>query len=169
MTYPKTIVIGLGNPILGDDGAGWKVIEFLAGQLPPDIEVDCLAGGGLSVMERLVGFDRAIIVDALNTGKVAQGGVQVFSLEELSNPFLGHLGSAHETNLQTALELGRRLGAHLPEKVWIVGIESLDIYDFNDTLSRDVAAAVPLAAQRVLDVIFLCDQGQKNIKISPLY
>lgn len=153
MNPKKIILIGLGNPILGDDGAGWKVVEFLAGQIPADIEVDTLAGGGLSVMERLVGFDQVIIVDAINTGKVSKGCVQVFPLEELSNPFLGHLGSAHETNLQTALELGRRLGVHLPEKVMVVGIESLDVFDFNDTLSADVAAAIPTAAQTVLDLI----------------
>jgi hydrogenase maturation protease len=157
MTDPKTIVIGLGNPILGDDGAGWKVAEFLRDRLPPGIEVDFLAGGGLSVMERLVGFDRAVIVDALNTATVAKGQVQVFALESLSNPFLGHLGSAHETNLQTALNLGRSLGAHLPTCVMVVGVESPDVYDFDDALSPEIEAAVPPAAQAVLDLIHQFD------------
>ena len=126
----KTIVIGLGNPILGDDGAGWKVVDVLRTGLPEGIEIDFLAGGGLSVMERLVGYDRAIIVDTLIPAQAPKEVFQIFSLESLPNPFLGHLGSAHETNLMTALAVGRSLGAYLPDRVTVVGIESPDVYDF---------------------------------------
>ena len=149
----KTIVIGLGNPILGDDGAGWKVVEMLQNDLPEDIEVDFLAGGGLSVMERLVGFDRAVIVDAMNTGRSPKGSITVFSLKDLPNPFLGHLGSAHETNLLTALEVGQSLGAHLPDQVTVVGIESPDVYDFAEYLSPEIGAAIPGAVKTVLEIL----------------
>lgn len=161
----KTIVIGLGNPILGDDGAGWKVVETLQNRLPDGVEVDFLAGGGLSVMERLVGCDRAVIVDAMNTEQMARGAVRSFPLESLTNPFLGHLGSAHETNLQTALSMGRSLGAHLPTQVMIVGIESPDVYDFDDTLSQEITAAVPQAAQAVLDILqnFASEEGKNGL------
>ena len=149
----KTIVIGLGNPILGDDGAGWKVVEALQNNLPTNIDVDCLAGGGLSVMERLVGYDRAVIVDTLNTGQREKGSIKVFSLESLPNPFLGHLGSAHETNLMTALEVGRSLGAHLPDTLTVVGIESPDVFDFDESLSPEIEAAIPAAARQVLEIL----------------
>ncbi len=148
------IVIGLGNPLLGDDGVGWKVVEALQAQLTSSgIETDLLAGGGLSLMERLVGYTNAIIVDSMYTGREPKGTVQAFPLEALENPFAGHTASAHETNLQTALEMGRRLGAVLPEKVMIVAIESPEIYDFNDQLSPPVAAAVIPACEAVIQLI----------------
>ena len=153
MNHGKQILIGLGNPILGDDGVGWKAAEAIALLHVTGLEIDCLAGGGLSLMERLVGYDSAIIIDALSTNQVPKGSVSVFALEDLKNPFSGHLGSAHETNLRTALELGRQLGAHLPRQVMIVGIETPDVYDFNDKLSTELAAAVPLAVQAALDLI----------------
>ena len=153
MNHEKIIILGLGNPILGDDGVGWKVAEKIAEQAPDGIEVDFLAGGGLSLMERLVGYDRAILIDAIDTGQVPKGSVRLFPLESLLNPFLGHLGSAHETNLLTALTLGRKLGAHLPAQVLIVGIESADVYDFNDTLSEALTAAIPAAVKTALDLI----------------
>jgi hydrogenase maturation protease len=58
----KTIVIGLGNPILGDDGVGWQIAQQVEQQsdFPPDVEVDCLALGGISLMERLIGYQKAI-------------------------------------------------------------------------------------------------------------
>ena len=101
-------MVGLGNPLLGDDGVGWHVAERLQQQpLPPGVEIDTLALGGIGLMERLIGYQRAIIIDALKTGHFPTGSVHSFRLDELENPFAGHLGSAHETNLQTALELGR--------------------------------------------------------------
>ena len=55
----QILVIGLGNPILGDDGVGWRVVEEIARKTAnkPDIEVDCVSLGGLSLMERITGFE----------------------------------------------------------------------------------------------------------------
>ncbi len=150
----KTLIVGLGNPILGDDGVGWRVAEQLNRQeLPPGVEVDTLAYGGLSLMERLVGYQRAIIVDALATGKFPIGSVHVFPLETLDNPFLGHMGSAHEASLQTALEMGRALGEDLPEKVTVVAVESPYVYDLSDELSPQAAEAVPEAVRAVMELL----------------
>lgn len=118
------------------------------------MEVDTLAGGGLNLMERLVGYDRAILVDAMQSGK-EPGRVQVFTLEELDTPSSGHLGSPHETNLLTALEIGRRLGAHLPPvgEVLVVAIEAQEVFEFSEELSSPVAQAVAEAAQQVMNLL----------------
>ena len=150
----KTLVLGLGNPLLGDDGVGWRVAEAVEEHArPPAVDVDCQAGGGLSLMERLVGYDRAIVVDAAHLGRGPAGSVYTFPLEDLANPFSGHLGSAHETSLLTALEVGRALGAALPDQVMVVAIESPNVYDFCETLTAPVAAAVPRAAAAVLSLL----------------
>jgi hydrogenase maturation protease len=147
----RTIIIGLGNPILGDDGVGWRVVEALKEQAEAQgVETDLLAGGGIGLMERLVDYQRAVIVDAIATGSHPTGTVRVFPLEALENSFAGHLGSAHESNLQTALQVGRDLGASLPEKVTIVAIESPHVYDFSTELSPAVAQAIPAAVQAAL-------------------
>ena len=155
MTAQKTLVVGLGNPLLGDDGVGWHVAEQLREKEPlmPDVEIDTLALGGIGLMERLVGYQRAIIIDALKTGRFPTGSVHSFGLDELENQFAGHLGSAHETNLQTALVMGRELGADLPGEVTVVAIESPYIFDFSDQLSPEVAAAVEKAAQLVSNLV----------------
>jgi hydrogenase maturation protease len=157
-----TLIIGLGNPLLSDDGVGWQVAEQLKAYLTAgaqndlthSIEIDTLPGGGLSLMERLVGYDQAILIDAIQSGQQV-GSVKVFQLEQLENPFAGHLGSTHETNLQTALEIGRQLNAHLPQigAIFIVAIEAQTVYDFSDQLSPPVAAAVVPAMQAVLKLL----------------
>ena len=149
------LVIGLGNPILGDDGVGWRVAEHVGTLLAGDarIEVDCLAVGGLSLMERMLGYGRVILVDSIETGASPEGTVSAFSLNDLANPRLGHSASVHDASLGTALETANAMGGVIPRRVDIVAIEARSCHDFSEELSPLVAAAVPIAAQQVLDLL----------------
>ncbi len=148
-----TLVLGLGNPVLGDDGVGWHVAQEFqaqhAQQSPPGIEVDCFSLGGLSLMERLAGYDRVILIDAVHTGTRPLGSVTCCELAELGDPGHLHLSSPHDTTLPTALRVGRSLGAHLPEKVIVVGIHVQVADEFSEELTPAVRAAVPGAVRAV--------------------
>jgi hydrogenase maturation protease len=74
-------------------------------------------------------------------------------LEALPNPNSGHMGSAHDTSLITALEMGRKMGAVLPDEVMVVGIESPYVYDFSEHLSPAVSAAIPQATRAVVALL----------------
>jgi hydrogenase maturation protease len=157
--HPKTLIVGLGNPILGDDAIGWRVAERIQTRLAlepagaPGLVVDCLALGGLSLMERLVGYERAIIIDAITTGQGPPGAVSCFPLESLPDHSAGHTTAAHDTSLATAITLGRTMGAALPDHITIVAVEAEQVYDFSEELSPEIAAAIPQAEQVVLDLI----------------
>jgi hydrogenase maturation protease len=165
----KTLVIGLGNPILGDDGVGWKVVEGIDQRLKIEgssdqssiftrqsLEFDCAAVGGITLMERLTGYDRAIVIDAVITAQPV-GTVSVFRLDDLPAHSTLHTSSAHDATLQTAFAAGRELGARLPDEVIIIGIEAEKIYDFSEELSPQVKAAVPRAVDEVLMLL----EGEK--------
>jgi hydrogenase maturation protease len=151
----KILVVGLGNPILGDDGVGWKVAEHVKEQLPSimnQVDVDCVSLGGISLMERLIGYERAILIDAFASND-NNGSILVLKLSDLPNYSAFHTTSAHDTSLQNAIELGRSMGAKLPEDITIVGITTKPIYDFGEELSPPVAESVPHAARIVLDLL----------------
>ena len=166
----KTLIVGLGNPILGDDGVGWKVAEEIGkhlissptpsrdtsdGSLKGEgslVDVICLSVGGISLMEHLIGYDHAILVDAFTMDAPA-GSVSVLKLSQLPNYSAFHITSAHDTSLQKAMELGREMGAHLPEEVMIVGIATEHIHDFSEDLSPPVARVVPCIENIVLDLL----------------
>jgi hydrogenase maturation protease len=149
-----TLVLGLGNPLLGDDGVGWRVVEAVLREPPAAaVEFDWHAGGGLALMERLIGYERAVIVDALLTADGPAGSVRCCRLEDLPPLDAGHLVSAHETSLQVALEAGRRLGAALPKRIDVVGVAAQPVLEFCEQLSPAVAAAVPGAAARVRQLL----------------
>jgi len=162
---PKIIVIGLGNPILGDDGVGWRIADQVLSRLEsnnnPDsnflnnleIEIDNLAVGGLRLMEHLIGYQHAIIIDAISTNTKPQGTVSQYNLEDLPDFSANHLGSAHDASLQTAIQVGRTMGATLPEDIKVVSIESKAVYDFSEDLTPAILAAIPKAEKIVYHLL----------------
>jgi hydrogenase maturation protease len=160
----RTLVIGLGNPILGDDGVGWVVAEKVRTALAspgstPDhdhsVEIDCVSLGGLSLMERLADSERVILIDAIFTGTRPVGTLSQFTLTHLPDLSSGHSTSAHDTSLRNALNVGRSMHISLPEdeNVHVVAIETQHVYDFTETLSAAVEAVVPQAVEAVLKLI----------------
>lgn len=150
----KTLLVGLGNPILGDDGVGWKVAEEVKKKIPADLRVDveCLSLGGISLMEHLIGYRRAILVDAFALDEPI-GSILMLKLDDMPNYSAYHTTSAHDTSLQNAIAMGKSLGAKLPDEVMVVGIATKRIHEFSEELSPPVANAVPLAARFVLELI----------------
>ena len=150
------VVIGLGNPILGDDGVGWRVVDVVRARLHDpagDVRVENAALGGLALMERLVGARRAILVDAMETGVVPDGTVTCMTLDDVGCRAADHLDSAHDMSLTAAIAAGRALGADLPADVRVVAVEARHVDTFSDDLSPDVAAAVPAAVDAVLRLL----------------
>jgi hydrogenase maturation protease len=119
------------------------------------VEVDCISLGGLALMERLVGYEKAILVDSLVTGAHSPGHVETHQLGDLPDLSAGHTTSAHDTSLQTALETGRRMGATLPlaSSIAVVTVEAVQVSDFAGEMTPEVTAAVPEAAAAVLALL----------------
>jgi hydrogenase maturation protease len=163
----SVLVLGLGNPILGDDGVGWRVVEqaenlWSACHSEPrrgdeshsapetsnlGIEFDYFALGGLALMERLIGYDRVVLVDAIQSQGGEPGAIYRLTLDDL--PTL-NADAVHDASLKAALALGQQLGAKLPHEIVIIGIEAANVLDFSESLSPPIAASVARAAEMVL-------------------
>ena len=148
-TPSGTLVLGLGNPMRGDDGVGIRVIQSLAGQALPD-GVEVVDGGtqGLGIVSLMEGRQRVIVVDAANVGK-APGEFVCFPPADAH--LLGddpHL-SIHDAGLRDALLLAQVLQV-LPDEVLIVGVQPAHL-DWEDDLSPEVEAAVPQIVGYILD------------------
>jgi hydrogenase maturation protease len=166
----KTLVVVLGNPILGDDGVGWKVAEEVKKQLTSlpspkrrlgiipsggaggEVNVEFLSLGGISLMEHLIGYERAILIDAVNSDQEV-GSLIVSNLNDMPDYSAFHIASAHDTSLHNALKLGKSMGACLPKEVIVVGIATERIYDFSETLSPVIEQAVPKATNIVINLL----------------
>ena len=163
----RTIVVGLGNPVLGDDGVGWHVVDEVerrmlagrsAGEAPAarprlDVTIERLGVGGLRLMEFLTGYETAILIDAAEFPDRAIGEVRTCAFEDLPDHAAGHLDSAHDASLRTALALGRKLGANLPSSIQAVTVQARSTDEFGEELSPEVAAAVSIAADAVVALV----------------
>jgi hydrogenase maturation protease len=160
----RTLILGLGNPILTDDGVGVRVAEAVQAALPPTvggassvIDVQEMSVGGLALMEAMIGYERVILIDALWEPGVVPGSVQRMSLDDLRalSP-TQHSASPHDANLITALELGKGMGLPLPMEITIYAIGVENVLDFADAPTPAVAAAIPLVVEAVLHDIDAC-------------
>ena len=156
----KTLIVGLGNPILGDDGVGWRVAEEVLRRLEAQdaparqmVVVERLSLGGLSLMEHMLDYKRAIVIDAITTGEGTAGDLICLPLSALPDHSAGHTTSAHDTSLQNALMVAQEMGFNVPEEVWVVGIDAAQTYEFSEQLSPEVEAAVPEATDTVLRLL----------------
>lgn len=149
----KTLVLGLGNPLLGDDGVGLQAAARLRAMISelPDVEVAEDYWGGLRLMERMIGYDRAIVIDAICTGG-EPGTIHLLGPQDIPTQ---RSSSAHDVNLPTALLFGRQAGAQLPaqERISIIGIEAGDISTFSERLTPAVEAALPQVVELVLSTL----------------
>jgi hydrogenase maturation protease len=157
----KTLIIGLGNPLVTDDTVGLRVAaelkKLLAGQ--PEVEVAEDYWGGLRLMEQMIGYDRAIVIDAITTG-APPGTIHHLTPDDVPTQ---RSASAHDVNLSTALEFGRQAGVPLPENrhILLVAIEVQDILTFGETCTPAVQAAVVPAAREVIETLN-CWPGERK-------
>jgi len=151
------LVIGLGNPLRGDDGVGCRVIEDLARrELPSHVEL--LDGGavGLGLLDLLEGRERVIIVDAAEMGR-RPGEFVRFAPDDVFLASQADSFSFHHAGLADVLALADALGRTLPEMV-IFGVQPAEVV-WREGLSQAVETAIPTLAEAVLNEIMSFSQG----------
>ena len=127
----KTLILGLGNPILSDDSVGIRVAQAIRQRYTRQ-KVTVLESSlaGLDLLDSITGYDRLILIDAIQTVDGHAG--EVYRLEASDFKATLHASSPHGTNFATALELGKRLGLALPRDIVIFAIEVKDVVTFGE-------------------------------------
>lgn len=143
----RSLILGLGNAILGDDAVGLRVARAVAERWggTPGLTVAEEERGGLALLEQLAGFDRALLIDAIKTGSPI-GQLHRLGVDSVPTQ---RTASAHGINLRLALQVGRQSGLALPadDAIAILGIEAGDVLTFTENLSLDIESAIPRAVE----------------------
>jgi hydrogenase maturation protease len=145
----KTLVLGVGNPILSDDSVGIRVAHEVGEMLnDPQITISETSQAGLSLLDSIVGYDKVIIIDAIQTKEGQAGRIYRMKPEDFS--FTKHLSSPHQINLATALELGKMLDLAMPQKTTVFAVEAKDVTNFSEKCTPEVEQAIPEVVKMVL-------------------
>lgn len=142
-------MLGLGNDILRDDAVGLRVAGEVRRRLraSPDIEVVEVCEMGLALLDLIVGFDRLILVDSIQTGQAAPGTIHVFDASHVKTR---RNGAPHFLGIGETLVLGRHLGLEMPESVEVIAVEVEDPFTLGTELTPAVVHAVEPAVAKVL-------------------
>jgi len=149
----KTIVLGVGNQILGDDGVGVHVANELKKQIKnPNVTIDEATTGGMNLLDFILGYDKAIIIDAVKTEKGKSGEVKRIPLTKFSTI---HSCNPHDVTLVEAIEMAKKLGENrVPSEIVVIGILMRETpCEFKEQLSPKISAAIPKAVKLALNEI----------------
>jgi len=156
----RTIILGVGNPILGDDGVGLKVARELKRRVKnPDVDIDEAATGGINLMDQIIGYDKAILIDTITNKDVLPGEIRRLSIDDFSS---FHSFNPHDISLPEACKLARQLGeTRVPRDITVFGI-SLERMpcEFGEELSDEISKTVPKTVDMIMSEL---DEDKKDL------
>lgn len=143
----KTIILGLGNDILADDAVGLIAARQLRCILAGKEAVDVFDTSemGLALLDFLVGYDNAIIIDSIQTEEGIPGSVYEW---DPASEHAETISSPHFVGVPETLALGRELGFKMPGRIVILAVEIEDAYTIGQALTDSVRNSLPAVLNR---------------------
>jgi hydrogenase maturation protease len=148
----KTLIIGLGNDILTDDGIGPRLVFDLAQMVNnPNVQFHTASCGGLEIMEYIKGYERVIFIDSIRNRDGKPGDVYYFVPSDFKET--SHLSSLHDINFLTALELGNSLNMDLPFDLHIIAVEIIEDMEFSEEFTPKLKEKYPAIRENVFALV----------------
>ena len=149
-TSNRTVVLGLGNPVLCDDGVGLAVVAALRQLLTsapiPGVDVLASTRAGFELIDLLRDYHRAILVDCVTMPDPRPGRVRRLGLDDVAGS--SRLVNVHELSIGVAFQLAERMGIRMPTEVEILAVEAADTCTIAEGLTPAVEAVVaPLSRE----------------------
>lgn len=148
MRSVRTLVLGLGNEIVGDDAIGIVAARAVRAALAGRAEVDVVesSASGLALLDVFAGYERAIVVDSILTGRQAPGTIVEMGMDQ-TGPVVAP--SVHQAGLPMLAAVATRLGLGFPTQTSVFAVEVVDATTLGAPMSRPAAAAVPELVGRI--------------------
>ena len=147
----KTLVLGLGNELYGDDGIGIHIIQKLEAD-PEFKSADLHACGltGLSILDVIIGYDHLIIIDTIKKNDPAPGKIHVMDeskIRHIPGP------SPHYVSIPQTIEIGKKIGLKVPKKIKVIAVEANNLFYLGEGLSSEMKACIPAIQQKVKSLL----------------
>lgn len=151
----KTLVLGLGNELYGDDAVGIHVIRKLKEELNhtmieapwlDDVQFEECSLSGLALLEVIVDYDILIIVDTIKKPLPVTGKIHLMEKKDLR-----HIPgpSPHYVSIPQAIEIGEKLELKVPSQIKIIAVEAKNMYNLGEGLTEEMARAIPAIVDQV--------------------
>ncbi len=143
-----TLILGIGNPILTDDGVGIKIAQQLK-EARAELAVTETSESGIALLDFVVGYDKLIIIDSIKAEGREPGDLYKLELEDLKPA--KDCSSSHGIGIATAFELGQKMGYDMPELVSIYAVNIKDNRTFGENCTEPVATRIPSIVKQIIE------------------
>ncbi len=134
----NTLILGLGNLLLGDDRLGLLLVEDLQknSRLRQKASFFCSSQSGLYLLDLLIGYQCVIFIDTISCAREAAGQVQRIALKKSAATVYG--SSPHYIGIHSMIALGNRLHLNMPKELWLIGITVNEGLQIEEGLSKEI-------------------------------
>lgn len=148
----RALVLGIGNPILQDDGIGYHVAKRIERMNIEGVDTKAVSTSGLDIINFISGYDKVVIIDAIQTKNGKVGSVYKLKEDDFFNTV--HSTNPHAINIATALSMAKK-SAHekMPKEIIFFAVEVEEISTFGEELTLKVQEALPEIVKLVLNEI----------------
>lgn len=147
----RILILGAGNPILSDDSTGLKIIDELDGMLNSrckNIHLKKSVESGIALLDIISGYDRLIFIDSIKTGKDEIGTLTKHNLSDFKNSI--YISNPHRLNLPSVIELAKKTGISIPEKIDIFTVEVDDTLTISTECTEKINENIPEIARQII-------------------
>jgi hydrogenase maturation protease len=155
----RTLVLGMGNDLYGDDGVGLQAIRLLKDEWAASatseegsssvVFAECVLSGA-ALLDLVHGYDALIVIDTIMRAEPVTGRIRILDaadIRDLPGP------SPHYVSVPQVLAIGREIGLKMPRTVKVIAVEAKDLFRLGEGLSQEMSARLPdilQAARKVL-------------------
>jgi hydrogenase maturation protease len=149
-TPPRCLLLALGNDLLTDDGVGLAAVGLLRSEFKGAVDVVEATGTGLALLELLAGYDRALLLEGIFTGKTPPGTVLEFSREDFQ---MAAAPTAHYVGIPEILRQAESLGLEFPRELRVLALELENPLELRAGMSPTTRSALPGYVERARKVL----------------
>jgi len=148
----KKLILGLGNEILTDDSIGIRLAnDLIETELQKLATIETASCGGMEILERIIGFDRVVIIDSIHSSSSLPGDIYLLTPSDFK--ITSHVSNMHDAGFLQALELGNELGFKIPAEIHIVAIGVCNERKFGTGLSTALEKKYRVIFERVFSEV----------------
>ena len=152
MRTNKVLLLGIGNPLLTDDGLGIIAARDISEKKLTGVDFEEATASGIEVMEMMLDYEKVVVVDAIRWPDHEPG--EVMRLEEKDFSHTVHGSSPHGVNISTAIALGRQTSRdRMPKEIVFYAMQAEDVSTFSEKMTQKVKENLPKLIALVVEEI----------------
>ena len=152
MRTNKVLLLGIGNPLLTDDGLGIIAARDISEKKLTGVDFEEATASGIEVMEMMLDYEKVVVVDAIRWPDHEPG--EVMRLEEKDFSHTVHGSSPHGVNISTAIALGRQTSPdRMPKEIVFYAMQAEDVSTFSEKMTKKVKENLPKLIALVVEEI----------------